>query len=1259
MNSVRSSRPPRIDIRIGNHCFVALFDSGAGKSLVNSSIFKKLGNIFESFTTEVAVDLFDINNRRLNTQGTVVYKFNLISESSPDTLVQSFIVVDDISEEIVLGLDALYEHQFMFDGRKQTIYRLREPGQYPNEPVMIVAEKTTIPPYTARVVESERGGGKLPLDVACFFTRAPELPIGLRLDPFVSTMQEEGMFNIVVVNETNKTIVLPRFQALGRVSLQRMQLRETERINACSLQPIDPTVFDSALSNISGDIHTKLRDVLVENADTFSFSTKDLGCTGLVKHHIDTQGQGPIRLRPYRTSPRQKEVAKQIIDELLDNNIIQPSTSPWSAPIVLVKKKTGEDRLCIDYRRLNAVTKKDSFPLPRIDDVLDLLQGQKYFSTLDLASGYWQIEMDPESKEKTAFIVDNNVYEWNRLAFGLTNAPGTFQRLMNYVLRDVIGKICLVYLDDIIVFSRTVEGHLKNLKIIFDLLRKANLKLKLSKCKFLEKCVQYLGHVISAEGTSPDPGKIEAIKNYAPPKTVGDLASFLGLASYYRRFINKFSTIAHPLIIQSKGIKTDEVKWGPEEVQAFEKLRNCLVTPPILAYPDFSKEFIIFTDASDYGIGAVLSQIQNGKEVVIAYSSKHLNKDQLKYSTIEKEAFAVVEGIKRFYHYLQDEPFVIVSDHRPLQWLQSIKDEKGRLGRWAILLSNLKYTIKYRPGRVNENADFLSRIKVAAVQAIPRDNDVMFDEQQRDPLCRAIMDYLENGILWDEDHRSPPIWAKEIDLYFIANGLLCRTLFPVSKKRRPFAQVQVVVPLALRKMLLEEYHDSPVSGHLAYQRTCLRIRDKFYWPSMLQDIKEYCKACPTCALQRRVHLKTFLNPLDLTSAPFEVLGLDFLGPIRPGSIAGNNHILVITDYFTKWVEVIPLPDQTALATSKALVEKVIFYHGPPKALITDRGSNFTSELFNHVCKALNTKHRTTTAYHPQTNGLTERFNKTVVEMLRKYLDDGFTNWEEMLGAVAFAYRNSVHSSTMETPYFLNHGRDPLMPLDRFLQPPSLLLVTPNDYKHQTMKRLYEAFQLVKSNLAKAREEQRAQYDARAEKLEYQVGDKVLLELKAWKRGTSRKLNPRYKGPYRVKKVNSNSTVEIQECAGKQTQLVHVNRIKPLYETMIWKDEPCVPFFDVRTSSMSDEPEDIPLPDEASEVVPEATASEAKQNSKATKKTGRTIAPSVFRPAYATARRPGNRPGLRSWKIVEQSEPINEVVEESLEKDKEPLICSDN
>ena len=528
----------------------------------------------------------------------------------------------------------------------------------------------------------------------------------------------------------------------------------------------------------------------------------------------------------------------------------------------------------------------------------------------------------------------------------------------------------------------------------------------------------------------------------------------------------------------------------------------------------------------------------------------------------------------------------------------------------------------------------------------------MYEEQQKDTLCRAIIEYMDNGILWDENQRAMPIWAKEIDLYFMANGLLCRTLIPVSKKRRPFKQTQIVVPRSLRKMLLEEYHDSPVSGHLAYQRTCLRIRDKFYWPTMLHDIKEYCRACPTCALQRRVHVRSFLNPLELTSAPFEVLGLDFLGPIRPASLDGNNHILVITDYFTKWVEVIPLPDQTALATSKALVDKVILYHGPPKAIITDRGSNFTSELFNHLCKALHFKHKTTTAYHPQSNGLTERFNKTVVEMLRKYLDDGFTNWEEMLGAVAFAYRNSVHSSTLETPYFLNHGRDPIMPLDRFFKPPTPFIVEPRDYVYQTMKRLHDAFQLVKTNLAKAREEQRAQYDARAQKLEYRVGDKVLLEIKAWKRGTSRKLNPRYRGPYRVKKVNTNSTVEIQECAGKQTQLVHVNRIKPLYETMIWKDEPCVPFFDQRTETMSDEIDEIPLPEERPE--PTAVASAPPTKTKQRKK--RTPAlPAVFGPAYNKTSRPGRRPGLRSWKVLEQLKSNPEIVEEPVINDAEPLV----
>ncbi|KZS19984.1 Uncharacterized protein APZ42_013448 [Daphnia magna] len=350
---------------------------------------------------------------------------------------------------------------------------------------------------------------------------------------------------------------------------------------------------------------------------------------------------------------------------------------------------------------------------------------------------------------------------------------------------------------------------------------------------------------------------------------------------------------------------------------------------------------------------------------------------------------------------------------------------------------------------------------------------------------------------------------------------------------------------SLRKQLLNEYHDSPLSGHLAHQWTWLRIRDKYYWPTKLSDVKEYCLACKPCALQRRSNLRAFLNPLDLTSGSFEVLGLDFIGPIQPQSLQGNNHILVITDNFTKWVEVILLADQTALSTSKVLADSH-FVSWSPKGHCHRPWFEF---FFRAVLLTL--------------------FNKTVVEMLRKYMEQGFSKWEEVLDPVAFAYRNSVHSSTLETPNFLNHGRDPVVSIDRFLQKPENIIV-PSDYKSQLMQRLHEAFLLVKANLAQAREQQRTQYDKRAREQAFNIGDKVLIDARTPMADTSKKLIPRFMGPYRVTKINNNHTVEIQKCAGKQTQLVHVNRIKLLYESMIWKEEPCVDFRESRDHSIPPE-----------------------------------------------------------------------------------------
>ena len=455
------------------------------------------------------------------------------------------------------------------------------------------------------------------------------------------------------------------------------------------------------------------------------------------------------------------------VQEMLEAKVIQPSLSPWAFPVVLVEKKDGEQRFCIDYRKLNHITKKDSYPLPRIDDTFDMLHGKKFFTTLDLASGYWQIELEESAKEKTAFIVENNLYEFNRMSFGLCNAPATFQRLMNYVLRDVLGKSALVYLDDVIIFSESYEQHLMDIRKVFSLLQRANLKLKLKKCQFMKKSVDYLGHVISTEGIAPDPNKIDKIANYKVPISVDEVRSFLGLAGYYRRFVPNFGTIARPLTRKThKDLEKEPFTWSEEDHKAFETLRTCLVTPPILAFPNFNLEFLLFTDACDYGIGAVLSQLQDGKEVVIAYASRQLQKAEIKYPTVEKEALAIIFAIKQFRQYLLDEPFTVISDHRPLQWLQDQKDVNGRLGRWAIALSAVNYKIRYRPGRIHQNADCLSRLKVASIQTvdIPRLPEIV-KQQRTDETCVMIRNSRLTGQLPTDCQQNFPTWAKEIEFF--------------------------------------------------------------------------------------------------------------------------------------------------------------------------------------------------------------------------------------------------------------------------------------------------------------------------------------------------------------------------------------------------------------------------------------------------------------------------------------------------------------
>ncbi|XP_045468252.1 uncharacterized protein LOC123676417 [Harmonia axyridis] len=477
----------------------------------------------------------------------------------------------------------------------------------------------------------------------------------------------------------------------------------------------NPTKIPVDLSHLESKISNQLMKILQTNENVLQLPNQPLSFSSRIKHKIRTTDDVPVHCKIYRYPEVHREEVKKQIKDLLDKNIIRPSISPWSFPVVIVPKKEDLSgkvkwRMAIDYRKLNDKTIDDKYPLPQIDSILDKLGNKKYFTTLDLASGFHQIEMDEESIEKTAFTVDNGHYEFLRMPFGLKNAPATFQRLMNNTLKDYIGKICHIYMDDIIIFSETVEQHLADIHTILETLMRDDMKIQLDKCHFFKTEIEFLGHIITPEGIKPNPKKLEAVTKLPIPKTPKEIKSFLGLVGYYRKFIPNFAKIAKPLtacLKKEANINIDDIKY----VEAFQVLKRNLLNHPILCYPDFNKPFVLTTDASGYAIGSVLSQGTPPGDLPIAYASRTLSQSETKYSTIEKELLAILFSCKFFRPYLYGRKFIIYTDHKPLTWLFSLKEPNSRLMRWRIKLEEFDYEIRYRKGSMN-NADALSRIVI-------------------------------------------------------------------------------------------------------------------------------------------------------------------------------------------------------------------------------------------------------------------------------------------------------------------------------------------------------------------------------------------------------------------------------------------------------------------------------------------------------------------------------------------------------------------
>jgi hypothetical protein len=827
------------------------------------------------------------------------------------------------------------------------------------------------------------------------------------------------------------------------------------------------------------------------------------------------EGTNPVKVKPYRYPHSQKTQIEHMVQDMLQQGIIQPSTSPFSSPIILVKKKDGTWRFCTDYRALNAITVKDSFPIPTVDELLDELYGAQHFSKLDLRSGYHQILLQPEDRYKTAFMTHQGHYEWLVMPFGLTNSPATFQSLMNTIFQTVLRKYVLVFFDDILVYSKTWQEHLKHLAAVLQVLQDHQLFVKLSKCSFGVSEIEYLGHVVSGQGVSMDREKIQAVLDWPPPKNIKQLRGFLGLTGYYRRFIQSYAKLASPL---TDLLKKEAYVWSVQAETAFHQLKSAITSAPVLALPDFAKPFILETDASGVGIGAVLHQEGHP----IAYFSKKLVPRNQKKSAYFREMLAIAEAIAKFRHYLLGHKFIIRTDQKSLRNLIEQALQTPDQQEWLHRFLGYDFSIEYKPGKDNVAADALSRVMTLAWSE-PQYNFLhqIRATQKQDPALLEIMRKCAQN--------SPPE-----SHYTVKDDLL------LWKQR-------IVIPNngALIQQVLYELHTSPLGGHAGITRTMARVKAQFYWPDMKTDIVEYVKKCEICQKAKTTNTLPagLLQPLPIPSQVWEDVAMDFITglPLSHGCTV----ILVVIDRLTKYAHFIPLKtDYTSKIVAEAFMHHIVKLHGMPKSIVSDRDKVFTSAFWQQLFKLQGTSLAMSSAYHPQSDGQSEVLNKTLELFLRCFTFNNPKAWYKALSWSEFWYNTAFQTSIGMSPFKALYGREP----------PTLVRYEPQASDPPTLQaELMERDKLIqqlKSNLERAQQYMKKQADKHRTNINLQVGDLVLVKLQRYRQQSlalrkNQKLGMRYFGPFEIiAKVGEVAYKLKLPDHAKIHSVFHVSQLKP-------------------------------------------------------------------------------------------------------------------
>ena len=1127
-------------------------------------------------------------------------------EGAPNTIfTESFVVINNLSHQVNLGKAWMSQHRAIHDHGQETMklkrpqqqgwckIRLRGPHMSTEDDqcnYVYAAMRTRVPARSARFLHVTVPGMKEEKEIVISPVEGTKNPTLLANS--VSRVKDQTALTSVF-NPLDKAVYIEKWCKLGTVD----HLEQQEVLGAMSTERkcMTPSVGDTSPSSKNkeelrewmrkefrlqdSDVlrdkpreMEELEELLLEFEDVISKCNTDYGRTDLMEMTIDlVPGAVPYKGRCLPTNPKQEEDLLKTLETWNREGVTEPANSPWGAPLIPVPKKDGRIRWCVDFRKLNAVTVKDSFPLPLITTNLHKLGNSSIYSTIDGTGAYHNVQIQERDRPLTAFVSPFGQFQFKRMPFGLTNAPQVYSRLIQMVIQGCDVRHVLAYIDDILAHTNTIKEHMKVLRQVFEAHRRAGLKIAPAKTFLFRSKVDYLGHQVSSKGIEMVDKYVDLLLKWPKPTTSRELATFLGKTGYYRTFIKDYGKIAACLEAEKK---KPALVWTPQMDQAFETLKQAFSHKPILAYPDYpgveqGRPFIYDTDWSQEGMAQQLSQLQPGpdgmRERVIANRGRKCTQAERNYSSNKGETASFVDGLEGFEHMLRYAPFKARVDNRCLSYIRNLKKPTGIWWRWLDLIDSFQFDIEHRAGKKHGNVDALSRaphlpeptqaqeeLSAAYLCALTSDRLEQVDElnratleeltndeqaerdvtlplsakqirqaQRDDPDVRKMINWIGRGVKPEKDERrleslGVQQMLQDFELFSIQNGQLFRKTMEHEPKAE--SSDRLVLPRGLRDTAFYWAHAHPTAGHMGMKVTQQRMRARFYFPGLYDWVEKQILGCHSC-IRKRKPTRVEAKPRNIQKGfPGARWSLDLVGPL-PESNNGNLYILTAEENFTRWPCAVGIPDRTAETVAKAFEKMVLAEHGSCQELLTDNAAELTGHIMADVAKILGITKVTTTPYNPNGNKI-ERWHRTLSQMLRTVVAEDQRDWDECLGACLLAYRTSVHATTKLTPFFLQHGREAILPVDIIFDRPPQDYEVATEFGKEMTERLDAAFSYVREQQKKVIRRQVALSGEMANDKKLKEGDLVWYYSPRQQVGTAKKLHVGWKGPFKITRVIS-------------------------------------------------------------------------------------------------------------------------------------------